>query len=425
MATRAFHNYSYRSDPAPSSVSVPAAVRAHLEERFRPAGERLRALLDWPTAWGQADPDHPPRPERSGRPATVPSPSPTPPIPDVTVDAAGPGPFAFFMGAGRSGTTLVEAIFDSHPDLAVAHEIRFVSHLGRRRRRYERAGGFATDRFLSDVLSYPSVSHLQLSADELHRALASGSPPSSYADAVRRIFSAFAARTGKTRYGDKTPSYVLAVPLIAELFPEARFVHVIRDGRDAVLAHLDRGTGLDNLTGNAFHWRSMVRHARRAGFALGPTRYVELRYEALLEDPEAAIRPACKLLDLPFDEKMLHYYERADEIVGPMHEPERFAHLYLPPTKGLRDWRNQMPPEHVAVFEAIAGDLLEELGYERARPSPRAGRARVARAWLDWQHQRVVYVTRELQRMARKRRRRLRHRRAGARPLAGHRSEPT
>ena len=59
------------------------------------------------------------------------------------------------------------------------------------------------------------------------------------ASAVRVLYALYAARRGKTRYGDKTPNHVLYIPLFAGLFPEARFVHLIRDGRDVALSLID------------------------------------------------------------------------------------------------------------------------------------------------------------------------------------------
>ncbi len=62
---------------------------------------------------------------------------------------------------------------------------------------------------------------------------------------------------------------------------------------------------------------------------------------------------------------MLTYYERADDIVSTTSVPDRHKDIFLPPTKGLRDWRRELSDDQIARFEALAGDLLEDLGYER------------------------------------------------------------
>jgi hypothetical protein len=122
-----------------------------------------------------------------------------------------------------------------------------------------------------------------------------------------------------------------------------------------------------------------VNEGRRAGKALGPERYIESRFEDLIDDPEAAVRRVCDFLDLEFDAVMLSYYERADVIVATTAVPDRHKDIFLPPTKGLHDWRRDLTDEQVMRFEVLAGDTLEDLGYGRAFPKLPI-RSRVA-AW--------------------------------------------
>jgi hypothetical protein len=282
-------------------------------------------------------------------------------------------------------------MFDSHPDLAVVQEARFVAKMGRHWRRYETPEGLDADRFVADVFSIAKSSHaLALDREEVSHALAAAAP-SSFAEAVRQVFALYAAGRSKTRYGDKTPGYVVCLPLLARLFPEGRFVHVIRDGRNSALSYLDHGYGPRTVMQAAFRWRNRLLAGRRAGRRLGPERYQELRYESLTDNPEGALRPVCDFLQLDFDEKMLRYFERADELVAGTAHPLRFQGLYRPPTAGLRDWRTAMSRDDVVLFDAIAGDVLEELGYERL-PASRtlAVRLKVATGWVQWRQAEAV-----------------------------------
>ena len=101
-----------------------------------------------------------------------------------------------------------------------------------------------------------------------------------------------------------------------------------------------------------------------------------MSYEELIEEPAATLASLCAFIDLAFDERMLRYHSRFDEGSFP-----RQTHLGRPPTKGLRDWRTQMSIDDLASFEAVAGDVLAEVGYERGLrriPSRVALRARSA-----------------------------------------------
>jgi hypothetical protein len=206
------------------------------------------------------------------------------------------------------------------------------------------------------------------------RSAVAAESPATYPDLVRCLYRLYAESQGKARYGNKTPRHVIFIPTLAERFPEARFVHIVRDGRDVTLSLLEVDDDMPDVRTAARFWRDRVMAGRVDGTRLGAERYVEVRYEDLLEDPEGELRRLCAFLDLAFDHAMLRYYERIPEmVIG----SGTHAKLSLPPTKGLRDWRAQMAEADVASFEAIAGDALEAFGYPLYRPAPsRAERLR-------------------------------------------------
>lgn len=269
--------------------------------------------------------------------------------------------FPFFVGAARSGTTLLRAMFDSRPDMAVPWESYFVVGLSRQLDRYQSNGGFAVDRFLDD-LTGRHFPRWGLAAGEVRDAVLEGRP-GDYAEAVRLVFALYASRHGKTRYGDKTPDYVFSMPALAGLFPESRFVHIVRDGRDVALSLLDVTWGPGTVEEAALWWREATSAGRLAGRELGPDRYREVRYEDLVDDPPSVLRPLCRFLALEWTPQMLRYFERADELAGADLFPQHHQRLALPPTKGLRDWRSRMTPDQLAKFHSVAGDLLQELDY--------------------------------------------------------------
>lgn len=297
-----------------------------------------------------------------------------------------PDVFPFLTGCHRSGTTLLRVIFDAHPDMAVPSESQFWNAFARRRSRYEHADGIAVEALLDDLHAEERYRRWHLPRAEARAAL-SEPHVRTFPDAVRAIYALFARRAGKTRYADKTPRYSTDILLFAALFPEARFVHVMRDGRDVALSLLDVPWGPKEIGGAALFWREHVTAAREAGRILGPSRYLEYRHEDLLDDPEKVVRRICDFVELPFDPGMLRYHEERKPAKN-----EHMRHLTKPPTKGLRDWRAQMKPRDVRLVELLAGDLLDELGYGTTTDAgtvpmlepalrARAQRARLRRAW--------------------------------------------
>lgn len=288
------------------------------------------------------------------------------------------GIFPFFTGCQRSGTTLLRAIFSAHPDLLVPRESYFIPWLVARRRRYERTGRFDVETLVCDLTRNRHFRRWPIGQAALRGALVEP-PVLNLADAIRRVYAAAAAKRGKTRYGDKTPNYTLHIPLLAALFPEARFVHVVRDGRAVAASLLGMDWGPRRIEHAALFWRERVEAARDAGRALGPHRYFEYRHEELAADPEPIVRRICEFIDLPFDERMLRYHERP----RPRAKPQG-RHLSRPPTPELRDWRIDLDPTQRRSVELLTGNLLEVLGYtiatDRQTLSPVAERAAKRRA---------------------------------------------
>jgi hypothetical protein len=273
--------------------------------------------------------------------------------------------FPFFVGVARSGTTLLRAMMDSHPDITIPPESWFVTELAARRQRYEARQGFDAERFATDLVAHERFAGWGIDEDDLRAALREAKP-CDYSGAIRTVFSHWATRQGKPRYGDKTPGYVTELPLVAALFPEARIVHLIRDGRNVALSYsVELGASvLDAIR----LWRARVRDARSAGRALGHGRYREIRYEELVTDPDTTLRAVCSFIGLPFSDRMLRHWEHAPQMLARMPDRYRFRHVEPPLTVGLRDWRSQMPAHVVNACGLLAGDLLEELGYEPGPP---------------------------------------------------------
>lgn len=297
--------------------------------------------------------------------------------------------FPFVVARGRSGTTLLRAMLDAHPDMAVPNESHFVAQFAKHRARYERGGRFDLTGFSADLLDHWSFVRWGLPHEEV-RAAYEAAPPSDVPSAIRDLFATYARHHGKSRYSDKTPSYIMSMDLLARTFPEARFIHLIRDGRDVALSYMGGDFEVKTLGQAALYWDRFVRTGRASGARLGPGRYREVRYEELVAEPERVLADLCAFIGLPFDDGMLRYHERADRLVPTLSHNESHRNLYKPPTRGLRDWRRDLAPRDIAVFEALAGDLLDELGYERgARRSGIAVSAIAARYRVSTQVRRV------------------------------------
>ncbi|MGI9019984.1 MAG: sulfotransferase family protein [Solirubrobacterales bacterium] len=286
---------------------------------------------------------------------------------------ATPTPTPFVVGMNRSGTTLLRMMLDAHPDLAIPPETHFVPDLIRATRPLRATPADA----LAAMKSHREWEDFAFSdSDALGwlQALERLEP----GPAVRAFYEAYAAREGKPRWGEKTPRYVLRMPLIASALPEARFVHVVRDGRDVALSVLDRTVKDVDAAEVARRWRRKIERAREDAPTL--EHYLEVRYEDLVANPRRVLERVCEFVELPFDEAILDYHARSGERLEEMRRElpglggsgglsverrmETHKRTTAPPdaSRATR-WREDMSAGDLTAFERVAGETLGTLGY--------------------------------------------------------------
>jgi hypothetical protein len=286
-------------------------------------------------------------------------------------DGAHPAPFV--VGVGRSGTTLLRLMLDAHPNVAVPPETHFLPDL------FGLGGAeLEPDAALGVIRSARQWGDFGFAGDDLRERFARTRPLTAAA-AARAFFAAYAERFGKARWGDKTPIYVESMPVIAAVLPEARFIHLIRDGRDVALSRSTWNEGeVPDPAKAARRWRRRIEGARADARDLD--HYLELRYEDLVLDTETSLRRVCDYVELDFDPAMLRYHERAEERLaelgdlpaqgrkGVRRSEDRLAiHTYTrepPKRERVARWKTEMDPADRERYEAEAGELLAELGYE-------------------------------------------------------------
>jgi len=293
-------------------------------------------------------------------------------------------PAPFIVGVGRSGTTLLRMMLDAHPELAIPPETHFANPL------IQASGRI---RFTAEIAKRAIVRDQRrrwrdfgLDEDEL-LARFHELEPFNTSDALRAFYELYAAKHGKPRWGDKTPDYVRKMKKLRKTLPEARFIHVIRDGRDAGLSQNARITqrGKEPLPPRemARRWRKRIVKSRADAEQV--EHYIEVRYEDLVQDTETVLRRVCEHVELDYDPVMLSYHERAGERLAEMAgalpakkgRPEREAgerveaHALTtkpPQSDRVAVWKREMSEAENAEFEQAAGYLLADLGYETVTP---------------------------------------------------------
>jgi hypothetical protein len=252
-------------------------------------------------------------------------------------------------GCGRSGTTLMRVILDTHPRICCGPESHlFLPHLPASAKLARRFG-----------LSEGNVAALVATS-------------ASQAEFIDRFFAHYAETREKPRWAEKTPRNVLHLDYLFEHFPNARFVHMVRDGRDTVcsLRTHPRHKVVDGqlVELNTRHpirpcvdrWVTDV----RAGLAFrGDPRYIEVRYEALVQQPRETLLRVFEFLGETFDERVLDYQREKSLSRDSVHFPQNPEATQAMYTRAVARWRRDLTEDEIALVKREAGPLLIELGY--------------------------------------------------------------
>lgn len=283
-------------------------------------------------------------------------------------------PFLFACGVPRSGTTLLQRMLNNHPELAVANDSHFIpraleltdkSLVG-----LAKSGQTIplTPDLVENLKNYHRFHRLKISDPEFE---AIREQSTTYQQLVAGLYNCFAQHEGKRLAGEKTPDYLRRISLLHGLFPNAKLIHLFRDGRNVALSLLEwatptKGPGRIALwekspvAVSALWWRWMVMESRTQASAIDPACRMELRYEDLVSNPEENMHDVCEFLGIDFSRDMIEYHK------GKAKSDQRLSakKAWLAPKAGLRDWKTMMVADQIELFEALAGEALEAFGYQ-------------------------------------------------------------
>lgn len=241
----------------------------------------------------------------------------------------------FVVGAPRSGTTLLRSMLDAHPNICCPTWETGV---------FDRLGPM-----LKGDMNKPRGREANFFAFERRELVAW------IRRAVDDLMGHLTASSGKSRWGEKTPAHVFQMDAIHEVYPQAQFLHIVRDGRDVVRSLQNVNWAPGNARWSVRRWIHSVQAGRGFGRGLGPRLYCEIRYEDLLDEPRPQLERVCEFLGEPFAEQMLEFDKPQNNSWG-IEQPA------LQPKSAQRNYRPLSLAERTTLWW-LAAPLLKELGY--------------------------------------------------------------
>jgi len=251
----------------------------------------------------------------------------------------------FIFGAPRSGTTFLASLLKETP-FGAPFETQFIIKYFHRLASYGDLNVVDNlSSLVADISKERAVLQWGIALDAAGLLQKMGGK-FDYARFVDIICGDAARSMGSIHWGDKTPAYLQEPEVIIDLFPEAKFLYIIRDGRDVALSLLEKIWGPGNTYACAEYWHHLNAPNARLQKMQAEGKLFVLRYEDLLDDCANVVRQIYGFVG----------HEADDDSI------ERHAATVIP---GNYDkWRTKMSPKQIKVFESVAGETLERLGYD-------------------------------------------------------------
>ncbi len=260
----------------------------------------------------------------------------------------------FVVGVPRSGTTLLGAILGTHHDGICTPESQFIM---------ETMTSLEPERRLRSAITED-----RFSGWGPDRATWLDALPSSagYRDMLLALVRGYADRAGRSNahvWIEHTPQHALRAAMLLDLFPDARFIHIVRDGRGVAASVLPLTWG-PNTVERAAHWWLELLSFGLALESWGQAPVLRVRYEDVVTDAERVVRHIAAFAGLEYSNAML----RADGY-RPWDPRRQHTLVGQPPRADRADgWRKALSARDIEVFEAIARDTLAYLGYPACFP---------------------------------------------------------
>lgn len=285
------------------------------------------------------------------------------------------------FGFERSGTTLLSMMMGAHPDLAVPLTVTglwysYFEKLGL----YNDLGSDADARQLVEDLVNEERIQLWDESITVENVLAC-MDTRDYPAIVGAFHRAYALKKNKRFWANLDISTLDEMDVAHQLFPGARFIHIVRDGRDVALSHETMPFGSSNTFDCARSWQQRISTNLKMGAMLAPQLYKVVRYEDLILEPESTLEGLCNFIGIPYSKKMLEYGDMvADKI--PDHRRWLWPDLDKKPQKSkCYGWKAGMSERKRIVFEGETADILDRFGYETYARQPKALSAYIYELW--------------------------------------------
>jgi len=287
-------------------------------------------------------------------------------------------PIFFIIARPRSGTTLLRTLFDRHSNVIIPLESPFML---RYYWKYRNVKNWTKDKILAfyeDITSedepdYLNIRKWTVDLEQLKKDLLALEGDTTYAELCRVVNASYQSLFPKGEIkiaGDKNPIYSNRAEYLLKMFPDAKFIHMVRDYRD-YLQSMMRAGFVKRIEPIIIHrWRKSLKINYKLQEKY-PDRFYYLRYEDLVEQPEKYFGEMCDFLGIEREEQIFDFHKYKEKFLELYNEEDLniyHSKLFKPiSNKNVGDWKKKLTGDQVEIAELITGKAAEKAGYSRSK----------------------------------------------------------
>jgi len=281
----------------------------------------------------------------------------------------------FIIGNNRSGTSLLRLIITCHENMVIPPEGHFLLWMYDKYSRWKENDDL--NLFLDDLYKTKKFETWNIDKNELYVFLKEKNPLN-YANLIAYIYIFYGLKIKKNikQWGDKNGLWIEKLKLLPEIYPNAKYIHIIRDGRDVATSYLELNKKKPNsiyypklpndIEEIAILWSRNINYIKNFLHTIPNGNFIKIKYEDLVINHEIEIAKVMNFLDLPLSNNVFNYYNINQ---NEHYEPDEFLYwkklLNMPPQiSNIGKYKYLLSKDDISVFNKIAKKELERNDYE-------------------------------------------------------------